>query len=335
RTGTLVIQGPASRRRVVFRDGQVVFASSTELSERLGPVLWRHGMVTLERLQECEPQVTPTAKLGKVLMDAKLLTAAQLYRGMQMQVKEIVLGAFVETEGEFAFVDEGDNPELNTVRLLERTRDVVLEGMSRSEEMVFLRQLFDLAGAPKRLEGPVPTVMEQDAVWQKVDGRLTVRDIIRSSRLGEFAALKALRDLAAAGRIQPPPPGLPRAPLSRQQTSRAQASSSSALQLYRSAVDRIRGTLGLEANGRLASYVEALAPAQQALFEGVHVAEGPDFDRLLQNAQKRHPGAMARAVAQEAADGLVAFALFEARNLLPTGRAAELSREVGKILKGK
>jgi len=334
RSGTLVLQGPTARRRIYFRDGQICFASSTELADRLGPVLWRSGMVSLEELAECEPKVGPKAKLGKVLMDAGLLTPAQLYRGMQLQVKEIALGAFCESEGEFAFVDEGDSSELTAVRLIERTRDLVLEGMSRAEQLLQLRQFFDPSGVPKPVEGAEPTVLEQQVVMQKVDGKVMVRDVVRASRLGEFRALKAMHALVMAGRVKPPPPLPPRAPLPRQQTTRAVSSNISAVQIYNAALERVRVAMGADAL-RLAGYVGALPGPQRALFEGVKIAEAPDLERLVANAQKVHAGAMGRAVAMEAVDGFLAFALFEARNVLSTSRAADLARDVGRILKGK
>lgn len=337
RTVTLVLQGPTARRRFVFRDGQVVFASSTDLSERMGPVIWRHGMITLEQLQEAEPKVTPQAKLGKVLMDAGLVSAAQLYRGMQLQVKEILFGAFVEAEGEFALLDEGENPELNTVRLQERARDLVLEGMSRAEEMALLRQAFDMEGVPKKKDGPKPTVLEQVAVWNRIDGKMSVRDVVRTSRLGDYAALKALRDLVGGGRVTARPPPPPKTALARQPSTRP-AIDSSALQLFKAACERIRTALGEEAFASLKCYPDSLPPAQRGLFEGVWPSSArpglPDFERLILNAQKAHPGAMGRALAHELVEGYLAFALFEARNALPLSKAGELSREVAKCLKG-
>ena len=333
RTVTLVLQGPTARRRFVFRDGQVVFASSTELSERMGPVIWRHGMITLDQLQAAEPKVSPTAKLGKVLMDAGLVSAAQLYRGMQLQVKEILFGAFIEAEGEFSLLDEGENPELNTVRLQERSRDLILEGMSRAEEMLLLRQAFDPEGVPKRKDGPKPTVMEQGVVWNRVDGKMSVRDVVRTSRLGDYAALKALRDLVGGGRViaRPPPP--PKAPIARQASSRP-AIDAGALQLFKSACERIRTALGPQAFAELRCFPDSLPAAQRGLFEGVWTTNLPDFERLILNAQKAHPGAMGRALALERVEGYLSFALFEARNSLPLSKAGELSREVAKCLKG-
>jgi len=334
RSVTLVLQGPTARRRFVFKDGQVVFASSTELSERLGPVLWRSGMITLEQLQEAEPKVGATARLGRILLDAGWLNAAQLYRGMQLQVKAILYGAFVEAEGEFALLDEGEHPELNTVRLQERSRDLVLEGLSRAEEMVLLRQAFDLEGVPKRKDGPQPTVREQVAVWNRVDGKMSVRDVVRTSRLGDYAALKALRDLVGAGRVVARPPPPPKVPLARQPTSRA-AIDATALQLLKAACERIRAALGPQAFAALRCYPDSLPAAQRTLFEGVWTSELPDLERLVLNVQKAHPGAMGRALAHELVEGYLAFALVAARNSLPPSKAGELSRDVAKCLKGK
>lgn len=334
RSGTLTVHGPTARRRVVFSEGQIVFAASTELAERLGPVMLRHGMLTPAQLDWAEPKVHATAKLGKVLMDAGILTAAQLYRGMQLQVKEILFGAFVEADGEFALVDEGANPELNTVRLLERTRDLILEGMSRADEMAQLRAQYEPTGVPKRKDGPAPTVAEQLAVWQKVDGRLALRDVIRGTRLGEHTALKALKDLVAAGRIQPPPPRAPKAPASKPSAGRPQGEVGAVPQL-KAAAEKIRLAIGAEAFRKLASWPASLAPAQQVLLEGVFRGEEIDFERLLANAQKAQPAPTGRTAAIDLAEGFLAFALFEARNVLAPGPGGELAREVGKALKGK
>ena len=52
------------RKTVFFRDGQVVFASSTDRADRLGAVLWRHGQVPREELERCGRMVRPGRPLG-------------------------------------------------------------------------------------------------------------------------------------------------------------------------------------------------------------------------------------------------------------------------------
>jgi hypothetical protein len=120
------------RRSIYFRDGQVIFASSSDPADRLGPVLRAHGLVSEADLERCGRLVKSGRPLGQVLVDEGVLTPAQLYEGIGLQVKAIFLGAFRDTEGEFAFL-EGPHDAQNEVKLPERTRDLILQGMKALE----------------------------------------------------------------------------------------------------------------------------------------------------------------------------------------------------------
>ncbi len=116
------------RKSIYFRDGQVVFASSSEPSDRLGPVLLRLGLATDDDLERCSRLVGAGRPLGQVLVDEGVLTPGQLYDALVHQVRAIFVGAFRETAGEFAFL-EGPLDEQNQVKLPERTRDLILQAM--------------------------------------------------------------------------------------------------------------------------------------------------------------------------------------------------------------
>jgi hypothetical protein len=62
------------RRSVYFRDGQVVFATSTDPEDRLGPVLVRLGLVTKPQLERASRLVKSGRPLGQVLVDEGVLT---------------------------------------------------------------------------------------------------------------------------------------------------------------------------------------------------------------------------------------------------------------------
>ena len=132
------------RKSIYFREGQVVFASSSDPADRLGPVLARSGLVGEADLERCSSLVRSGRPLGQVLVDEKVLDAGQLYEGITTQVKEIFLGCFPETAGEFAFL-EGDHGEQSQVKLPERTRDLILQGMIRLEEAELRRAELELA----------------------------------------------------------------------------------------------------------------------------------------------------------------------------------------------
>src|SRR5690606_6043310 len=84
------------RKSIYFRDGQVVFASSSEPRHRLGPVLEAAGLVDPAELARCSRLVQGGRPLGQVLVDEGVLTAGQLYEAIGLQVKQIFLDAFVE-----------------------------------------------------------------------------------------------------------------------------------------------------------------------------------------------------------------------------------------------
>jgi bifunctional DNA-binding transcriptional regulator/antitoxin component of YhaV-PrlF toxin-antitoxin module len=135
------------RKSIYFRDGQVVFASSSEPRDRLGSILAATGMVASEDLERCTPLVRAGRPLGQVLVDEGVLTAVQLYEAVGAQVKEIFLGCFLEAAGEFAFLEGAADGQGQVVKLPERTRELILQGMKRLEEAELRRAEADAGAA--------------------------------------------------------------------------------------------------------------------------------------------------------------------------------------------
>jgi hypothetical protein len=135
------------RKSVYFRDGQVVFASSSDHADRLGPVLAEAGFVGEAELERCSRLVRSGRPLGQVLVDEGTITSGQLYEAITLQVKRIFLAAFLETSGEFAFV-EGPLEGQNEVKLPERTRDLVLQGMKELQRAELRRAEAEAAQGP-------------------------------------------------------------------------------------------------------------------------------------------------------------------------------------------
>jgi hypothetical protein len=168
------------RRTLYFREGQVVFGSSSDPADRLGAVLWRQGIVEQSELDRCGKLLRAGRPLGQILVDEKILTSGQLYEAITIQVKEIVLASCLEQEGEFAFI-EGPFDESNSVKLDERTRDLLLQGLKRLEEVEQLAGQVGGRGAilvrgqadSEGLEGPEGKILEL------ADGRRTLSEVAR------------------------------------------------------------------------------------------------------------------------------------------------------------
>jgi hypothetical protein len=338
------------RRSIYFREGQVVFASSSDRAERLGPVLLRHGIIGPDELDRAAHLVKSGRPLGQVLVDQGILDSGQLYEGITLQVREILLGACLETEGEFAFL-EGPHDEANAVKLPERTRDLLLEGLRRVEEADELARQVGGRGAVLRRAGePDRALGEAEAAFlEAVDGIRTASECASASGLGLLEGLRAAVALVAAGALVSPGGEAGAREGEEEVFSTTVAHGGDAgpaparpFETYRRIFRRVyEAVLAVqpEARRRLNSYFDRLTAKQQPVFEGVWLDEAGDMDvaQILVNvnASGAYKGAAARARALEALEDLLAFMLFEAKNCLPRSDAEALLREVGRMQMGK
>ena len=343
--------GAPRRISVFFRDGQVVFASSTDQADRLGAVLWRQGQVPRRELERCGRAVTADRPLGQVLVDEGILTSGQLYAAMALQVREIALGAFLEPEGEFAFV-EGPYQEDNAVKLTGRTRDLLLEGMRRVEEIerISRAEVPDRAALVRRT-GKAAKGLEpgEESLLAACDGKRTVRQAIEESRLGTYLGMKALARLVRQGLVDEMPPRAP-PPSGEEVAFQVEASTlgppprrpGGPFDTYRRIFQYLCAELLRwrdDAVERLNTYFEKLPESQRSLFEGARVGEAGELDvaQVLLNVSQsgQYQGAAARARALEALEAFLAFGLFEVKNCLPRREAVVVLRRVGRMQVGK
>ncbi|HQR28878.1 MAG TPA: DUF4388 domain-containing protein [Anaeromyxobacteraceae bacterium] len=333
---------PAGLRRktVTFRDGQITFASSSERADRLGGVLYRSGMVPLEEIERCGRLVQAGRPLGQVLVEEGILDPGQLYAAMALQVREIVLGAFLDDEGEFAFV-EGRGDDHNAVRLAERTRDLLLEGMRRRAAMELLAdRLPDRESVARRSAGGTGDPGPQGRrLLEALDGQRTVRRALDDSWLGVFEGSRALAALLRDGWVEAESP--------RPSPARAAAApahpvpSGGPFEAYARIIRHVYEELSRvqrDAGHRLESFFERLPPARRAVFEGVRIGADGDIDvaQVLLNVGdgSARPGPAARARALDALESFLAFALFEVKNCLPPADAARVLERVARMQEG-
>jgi len=107
-TGTLTVRNSAAEKCVYMKTGQIVFASSTAVQDRLGEVLVRNGKITRENLDHALSILRKNAgfkKLGAIMVENGLVSPKDLFAGLKIQVKEIIFSLFLLTEGEYGFVD--------------------------------------------------------------------------------------------------------------------------------------------------------------------------------------------------------------------------------------
>lgn len=328
------------RKSIYFKDGQIAFASSSDRADRLGQILRRAGMVPAEELERCGHLVQAGRPLGQVLVDEGVLTGGQLYEGISLQVKEILFNAFVEGDGTFAFL-EGAADERNAIKLPQRTRDLLLEGMQRVEKLEGLarklggrRAVFARAGAPGGELGP-----DEQAVLDAVDGKRDLVAVGLEAGVGQLLAAEVMAGLLRDGLVAPAAEVAPAPEPEVEEPVTVRLSGP--FEIYRRIFARVHEAIAgaqLDASARLNSYFERLPARNRAVFEGVRFVEGDiEVSKVLDNVVQggAFKGAAARARALEALEDLLAFALFEVKNCLPRGAADEVLREVGRMQMGR
>jgi hypothetical protein len=82
-------------KKLYFGGGDVVFAGSNTMDDRLGEVIYREAKITLDELTDSAAQVTKSRKFGQVLLSSGIFSNVQLWQALKLQVKQIVRSVFM------------------------------------------------------------------------------------------------------------------------------------------------------------------------------------------------------------------------------------------------
>lgn len=103
-TGELTIKGENYEKNLYFSEGNLCFAKTNVLHERLGEVLFKLGKIDQSQFWDIHKLITGQKnKLGKILVDNNFISQKDLFFGLMYQVRVIALSTFSLTSGEWEF----------------------------------------------------------------------------------------------------------------------------------------------------------------------------------------------------------------------------------------
>ena len=204
RSGLLLLIADPAQKSVYFRRGEIVFAGSNLLEDRLGQVLYRTGKLSREALAEAEKHVEPGKRFGALLLERKLIDPSSLLWGVKYQIEEIIYSVFRLSQGSFFFFD-GDFADGDLAQFSIDTNNVLMEGYQRVDELGLIGQHIRghstvLRPTGRKVEAKLPDRLVR--VLALVDGRSTVEEIVRATGWGEFNTFKVLYKLLKAGLVE-------------------------------------------------------------------------------------------------------------------------------------
>jgi hypothetical protein len=327
-SGELMVLQEEASRSVFFESGQVVGATTTAGSEKLGEILWRFGAITRDQLEEVVRTAERSGKrVGETAMDLEFVGPDELFRMMARQVEEVFYAAVHVALATFYLFDRFDEARLGRRHRLS-TGQLLMEAARRMDELRFFREKIPsdawvpvlAPGAAGRKAPP-----ELAEVLTEVDGRRSVAEIGRRSGQLEFEVTRAVFQLAAAGFVTvtaPRPEGI-----------------AAIVETYNRAMVEIHRACDEAGSGAaLRTGLEQFG-LSTGIFVPLFSGAGPEpdgslrADRIAQNVHAvAGEGADDRWLTQQLLE-YADFALFQAGSLVPREAETRLGVTVSEILK--
>lgn len=206
-TGLLEVTFAGVRRSIYLEEGRLISADSSDPKELLGHFLLSHGKITEDQLHQAMALKQKTGgMLGKTLVSIGALTETAMAELLVLKCKELLFGAFFWPEADFEFYDNTPPP----IRLIPTSLELPLlieEGVRRQHEYATLRKMYPTRGVcfeKIQKENMVPKFTDPfvSSVYDLVDGKRTVREIILQSHSSEYRVFKCLHLLAQKGLLR-------------------------------------------------------------------------------------------------------------------------------------
>ncbi len=210
KTGTLSLTTRSFTKKIYFSGGDVVFASSTFEDDRLGEMLLKAGKITVEQYDKSVEvlKASKGKRQGAILVELGYLVPKDLFWGVKYQVREIVQSMFLVEEGDYAF-HEGEFPTQEVITLKNSVGNLIYSGVNKivnltriRSEMPHTDSVLKLSADPLSLFQDIELSQQDKKILSLVDGKKSIKQIVDSSWMGSFEAMKVLYVLWAIGMLE-------------------------------------------------------------------------------------------------------------------------------------
>ncbi len=200
-TGLLSVTRGGAKIELAFRQGKILMASAAGVAEEflLGRFIIDANLMTEDELEDFIEEHTG-GLLGAELVRAERLTKDDLKEAMSRQTSELVYELLRWNFGRFTFRATTDLPTSALEAALDLSVDgILMEGFRRVDEWHLIEreiddfdQVFVRNDDAVKTMGPERLTREEQIVLELVNGKNSVKDIIRQSRMSSFDVSKML-----------------------------------------------------------------------------------------------------------------------------------------------
>jgi hypothetical protein len=208
-SGRLALTNGQLERTIHWKEGEIIFATSNSNEHSLGQFLLRNGKITGAQYEESKRRVTATTRHGKLLVQMGAISPKDLWWGVKNQALEIIYSLFGWKGGHFAFAESHDEITGERIVLQMNSSSVIMEGIRRLDESARIREKIpSLDLIFMKVPGMVPDFHDMEMsdheihLYEEIDGKGNIRDLIRKSEMTEFEVTRMLFQLLTARIIE-------------------------------------------------------------------------------------------------------------------------------------
>jgi tetratricopeptide (TPR) repeat protein len=207
-SGILRAEDQNIKKYFYFKQGNIVFAHSNLLSEKIGQIMVKMGFVPRDQLNKLLHQKPENMRFGAFLINKGMITANELNSALLQQIKTICFGAF--RWGIIPLLFEHNNePVFEELIVQVSTPDLLIEGISQLENTdPLFTNIPDLMDTTiKKIEDesmhlPRATLnADENLLLSLIEENLTVRDLISKSEMQFKIGMLTVYSLYISGLI--------------------------------------------------------------------------------------------------------------------------------------
>jgi hypothetical protein len=208
KTGVLRVSSGSNEARVYMIEGAIIFATGSDLNNRLGYLLRNKGIITQDQLDESlKISEEREQALGNVLVDQKYIDMRTLKKFIGKQAENVVYELFFWNDGEFEYKDI--QPDLRKMVINKmNAMQIVMEATRRIDQMAIFKKripdentVFEVSINITDL-GDIVLNDDELAILKIINGKRSIKEIIKESGFFDYRIYKNLTSLIAAGFIK-------------------------------------------------------------------------------------------------------------------------------------
>lgn len=142
--GELIVKGDHFFKTLFFHNGNLIFAKTNVIEERLGEILFKLGKIDRMQFVDILKMIeskTEKEKLGKILVQKNVLNKRDLFFALLYQFRTIATSTFSLIAGEWDFIPRVPNiPEESRFNIA--LAGVIAEGMNKMANFSFFKNKF-------------------------------------------------------------------------------------------------------------------------------------------------------------------------------------------------